>query len=57
MVLNIRKIGTQCVTKFHKNKKSVNFYIILIEIDAYFLVKDVYIQNLFLSSITIFKFC
>ncbi len=45
MALNIRKMVAQRAKKFHKTKENVNFYIFSIEIDAYFLVRDIYVPD------------
>ena len=47
MALKVRKIVAQRATLFDKNKENDNFYIISIEIIVFFLVRDIYVPNLF----------
>ncbi|WP_431197652.1 hypothetical protein [Staphylococcus equorum] len=46
MALNIRKIAAQQAGKFHTNKENDNFYLILIEIVVFSLVRYIYAQTL-----------
>src|SRR5699024_7047086 len=55
MVIYIRKKIVQRARKFHKTKINVNFYIFLIEIDVYFLVRNIYIPCTFYDSITLLR--